>query len=246
MRTNTTLASIVFLGCAAVCTFVSAQQVAPQHSYQFTPLAVDEPRAFPATAPIDARPLGAAYPPARPIQPPVNFRLASAEEPIASPTAKSPLRLAPRSQTSRQPAAKPAAPSPTSALTTVAGSLGAVLALFLVIVWCSRRFSPAGASALPKEAVELLGRAPLSPRQQMQLVRVGNKLLLVAISGTDTQTLTEITEPTEVEHLTALCRRGQPTSASAAFKQTLADLANEQPATVGFVGASRPTTRGGR
>jgi len=245
MRTITALAWIVFVGCAAAPVFVSAQQVAPQHSHQFTPLVASEPQAFPAPRPIDARPIESAYPPARRSQPPVNFRQVSAEEPVASPAAKSALRLAPRSQSNRPPTTKPAAPSPASALTTVAGSLGAVLALFIVIAWCSRRFSPAGASLLPKEAVELLGRAPLSPRQQMQLVRVGNKLLLVVLSATDAQTLTEITEPTEVEHLTSLCRRGQSTSASAAFKQTLAQLDNE-PATVGFVGAPRPTTRGAR
>jgi flagellar biogenesis protein FliO len=130
-------------------------------------------------------------------------------------------------------------------LTTVAGSLGAVLALFLVIAWCTRRFSPASARALPTEAVELLGRSPLSARQQMQLVRVGNKLLLVALSATDVQTLTEISEPTEVEHLTGLCRRGQAGSASAVFRQTLAQLGSE-PATAGFVGTPRPGTRGAR
>jgi flagellar biogenesis protein FliO len=79
----------------------------------------------------------------------------------------------------------------------------------------------------------------------MQLVRIGNKLLLVTLSSTDAQTLTEITDPTEVEHLTALCRRGQPASASAAFKQTLAQLASE-PAAAGFVGTPRSTTRGAR
>ena len=170
MRTLTALAWIVFIGCAAVPAFVSAQQAPPPHTRQFTPIVAGEPQAFSASRDarsIDARPLESASPPIRRAQPPVNFRQVSAEEAIASPTAKSSLRLAPRSQSNRQTTAKLAAPSPTSALTTVAGSLGAVLALFLVIAWCSRRFSPAGANPLPKEAVELLGRAPLSPRQQM-------------------------------------------------------------------------------
>ena len=56
-------------------------------------------------------------------------------------------------------------------------------------------FRPPARSLLPKEAVELLGRAPLAGRQQMQLVRVGNKLLLVALSPAGAETLTEITEP---------------------------------------------------
>ncbi|HMC11309.1 MAG TPA: flagellar biosynthetic protein FliO, partial [Pirellulaceae bacterium] len=132
---------------------------------------------------------------------------------------------------------------PGSALATVAGSLGAVLGLFLVVVWCTRRFAPGGAALLPKEAVELLGRAPLAARQQAQLIRIGNKLLLVAISPAGVETLTEITDPTEVEHLTALCQRGRPTSSSAAFRQALTQLGSE-PAPQGFVGASRPNARG--
>ena len=52
----------------------------------------------------------------------------------------------------------PAAPTPTAAIGTVVGSLAIVLGLFVVLAWFSRRFAPAGSAALPKEAVELLGR----------------------------------------------------------------------------------------
>src|SRR5262249_56772972 len=126
-----------------------------------------------------------------------------------------------------------------------AAGLALALALFLVMAGGANEFSPAGATILPKEAVELLGRAPLATRQQAHLVRIGNKLLLVAISPTGAETLTEITEPTEVEHLTALCRRGKPTSSTLAFRQALTELASE-PATAGFVGVSRSSSRGAR
>jgi flagellar biogenesis protein FliO len=117
--------------------------------------------------------------------------------------------------------------------------------VFLVVVWCTKRFAPPGTSALPKEAVESLGRAPLTARQQMQLIRVGNKLLLVSLSPTGVEPLTEITDPTEVEHLLALCRRGQKGSSTEAFRQTLAQLAAE-PAPRGFVGISTTKSQGGR
>jgi len=243
---------------------VAAQQTAPQAapdslvSPHFSPISIDEPRTFPPAAAVEARPLSSAFqsPPAAEnraqplhrIQPPVNFRLASAEEALAPRAAKPSLRLAPRSETSRPAATgvtKPAPASPGTALGTVAGSLGVVLGLFLVVVWCSRRFTPAGATLLPKDVVELLGRAPLATRQQMQLVRIGNKLLLVALSPVGVETLTEITDPTEVEHLIALCRRGQTGSSSAAFRQALTQLASE-PAERGFVGASRTSSRGAR
>jgi flagellar biogenesis protein FliO len=209
-------------------------------SSQFTPISVEEPRTFPAPA---ARSPAAHY-----SQSSTNFRLASAEEPVASSPAQPPLRLAPRSHARRSAtngSSLPPERSATNALTTVIGSLGAVLGLFLVIVWCSRRFAPAGAALLPKEAVELLGRSSLAARQQMQLVRVGNKLLLVAHSPVGVETLTEITEPAEVEHLTALCRRGRAGSSTAGFSQALAQLSNE-PAQRSFIGASRPTSRGAR
>ncbi|MCI0358990.1 MAG: flagellar biosynthetic protein FliO, partial [Planctomycetaceae bacterium] len=119
------------------------------------------------------------------------------------------------------------APTPTAAIGTVASSLAIVLGLFAALVWFSKRFAPAGAAALPKEAVELLGRTPLDGRQTMQLIRVGNRLLLVALSASGAATLTEITDPLEVEHLAGLCRRGKSGSATASFSAVLSQLASE-------------------
>jgi flagellar biogenesis protein FliO len=130
-------------------------------------------------------------------------------------------------------------------MVTVGGSLCVVLGVFLVVVWCTKRFAPPGSSALPKEAIESLGRAPLTARQQMQLIRVGNKLLLVALTPAGVEPLTEVTDATEVEHLLGLCRRGQKGSSTEVFRQTLAQLA-EEPAPRGFVGISTTNSRGGR
>jgi flagellar biogenesis protein FliO len=165
--------------------------------------------------------------PAQPQFTPLAVRQASAQEAIDL-QAKPALRLAPKSTSSRQPLARPAAASPGRALGTVAGSLGLVLGLFLVVSWCLQRTSPKRGQRLPKEAVELLGQAPLTVRQQMQLVRVGSKLLLLALSPAGAETLTEITEPAEVEHLLALCRKTQPGSASVTFQQTLSQLATSR------------------
>lgn len=156
-----------------------------------------------------------------------------------------PRKLAPRSSASQLGLTKPAAPTPGGAIGTVAGSLGIVLGVFFVIAWCSRRLAPAGSGQLPKEAVETLGRAPFSSKQQLRLLRVGSKLLLVADSPAGAATLTEITDAAEVEHLTALCRRGQPGSSSAAFRQVLNQIEAE-PAPGGFLGETRRNTRGVR
>jgi flagellar biogenesis protein FliO len=154
-----------------------------------------------------------------------------------------PLPLAPRKTNAPRAIGPAAAPAAGGAIGTVVGSLAIVLGLFVVLVWCSKRFAPAGSATLPKEAIEMLGRASLTPRQQVQLVRVGNKLLVVAISTAGVETLTEITEPTEVERLAALCRRQQPASASSSFSQILGQISRE-PARPGFVDEPRPRARG--
>jgi flagellar protein FliO/FliZ len=156
------------------------------------------------------------------------FRQASATEELPLAAAGNSLKLAPRRAEKKAHApSRKAAATPTSTISTVVSSLAIVLGLLLAIVWCSRRFAPAGAAPLPKEAVELLGRAPLAGRQTMQLIRVGNRLLLVALSAGDAKTLTEITDPIEVEHLAGLCRRGRTDSASASFGRVLSQLASE-------------------
>lgn len=168
---------------------------------------------------------------------------AAIQEPASRAAAPKPMPLAPRKTNVPRASGPAAAPAASGAIGTVVGSLAIVLGLFVVLVWCSKRFAPAGSAMLPKEAIELLGRASLTPRQQVQLVRVGNKLLVVAISTTGIETLTEITDAAEVERLAALCRRQQPASASSSFSQILGQLSRE-PARPGFVDEPRPRARG--
>jgi flagellar biogenesis protein FliO len=115
-------------------------------------------------------------------------------------------------------------------LTTVASSLGIVVGIFLLIAWAMRRTSPQSHARLPGEAFEILGRAPLSGRQQVQLLRCGNKLLLVSVTSAGTETLTEITDPAEVDRMAGLCRQGHPQSSTAAFLQIFEQLAPKRPA----------------
>jgi flagellar biogenesis protein FliO len=92
---------------------------------------------------------------------------------------------------------------------TVGASLAIVLGAFFLFAWMMRRASPGGMGTLPVEAFEVVGRASLANRQQVQLLRCGNRLLLVAVghsaSGGRVQTLTEITDPQEVNDLLRLC-----------------------------------------
>lgn len=168
-------------------------------------------------------------------QPPNNgevtgaVRRASLEKVEAAPEVKQPRPLAPKSASHRQSISRPSAVSPAKTLATVGGSLGLVIGLFLVVSWCLQRGSPQQNQRLPKEAIEVLGQAPLVGRQQMQLMRLGNKLLLLAITpGGGAETLAEISDPEEVEALLAMCRRNQRGSSTASFQQTLNELSQRR------------------
>jgi flagellar biogenesis protein FliO len=111
-----------------------------------------------------------------------------------------------------------------SPFVTGAASLGIVLGLFLAVAWAVRRGMPRNAAILPREAVEILGRAPLVGRQQVHLVRCGNKVLLLSVSATSVETLTEITDRAEVERLGEICRQAGG-GAAASFRQVFGQFA---------------------
>jgi flagellar biogenesis protein FliO len=137
--------------------------------------------------------------------------------------------LPPRSkrQKSKTTTAAAGGSSSGSALWTVLGSLAIVLVVFFVFVWVTRSAAPKGMAPLSKEVVESLGRSPLLGRQQMQLIRIGNKLILLSVTSTGADTLTEITDPEEVDRLAGLCRQAQAGSISETFRQVLAQATTE-------------------
>ncbi len=61
----------------------------------------------------------------------------------------------------------------------------------------------------------------MSGRQQLHLLRLGNKLVLVSISQTGVETLSEVTDPLEVDRLTGLCYQTHPQGATANFRHVL-------------------------
>lgn len=107
---------------------------------------------------------------------------------------------------------------------TVFGSLLVVLAAFFAITWFMRRGMPNRLAALPTEVVEVLGRSTLATRNQMHLIRVGNKLLLVSVTPTGAETLTEITDPAEVDRLGAICSQQQTSGIAQSFRGVLDQL----------------------
>lgn len=121
-----------------------------------------------------------------------------------------------------------------SGITAVASSLAIVLGLFFVFVWLMRRSSPNTIAALPGEVIETLGKVTLGYRQQVNLVRCGNRLLLLSVTPAGVETLSEYADPDEVTRLVALCRQAQPGSASTTFRQVFHQLAGQSAETDRF------------
>lgn len=89
--------------------------------------------------------------------------------------------------------------------TTLVGSTCVVLSLFFAVAWLLKRAAPKSMQSLPQGAIEVLGRAPLVRGQHLQIVRCGQRLLLLAVSSSTSQTLTEISDPQEVAALLSAC-----------------------------------------
>ncbi len=118
----------------------------------------------------------------------------------------------------------PGTPSAVPAVLSMFASLAVVLGLFLGVMWFLRRGLPKGARILSSDVVEVLGRAPLAGRQQMHLLRFGNRLLLISVSPSGAETLAEISDPAEVDRLAGICQQSHKASATAAFSQIFRQL----------------------
>lgn len=94
----------------------------------------------------------------------------------------------------------------TSLWGTVAG-LFAVFGVFVgVRVWLTRH-GPVGLRGLPVEALELLGRRTIEPRVSIHIVRCGPKILVLGVGPDGVRTLTEITDPVEIDLMAGACRK---------------------------------------
>ncbi len=93
------------------------------------------------------------------------------------------------------------------------------LGYFLLRLFGGRR-SVRRPGQLPRQVVELIGFVPLGQRQQLQLVRLGSKLVLVAVSANGAEPLAEVTDPVEVDQILTACQSGQSALAGAIGRWT--------------------------
>ncbi len=112
---------------------------------------------------------------------------------------------------------------------SVLGSLCLVLGVFFVFVVFMRRVGPKHGRTLPKEAFENIGRFALNPKLQLNLLRLGNRLILVATTSDGTvETLSEIDHPDEVVQILGMCRKLDPNGSSVQFQSVLDEFAREK------------------
>ena len=111
---------------------------------------------------------------------------------------------------------------------SVAGSLLIVVAAFFILAILFRKVAPQGNRPLPKEAFESLGRYYLTQKHQLQVLRVGNRIVLVSIMSDGVSTLAEITDPDEVVSFLGLCRRLDNHSATEMFRKTVASMSEDE------------------
>ena len=140
------------------------------------------------------------------------------------------LRLAPPGASAQETDARPTSPAAGRTIVTTISSLMIVLGMFFVCIWFMRRGSRSAGTRLPDGVLQVLGRSSFTGKQQLYLVRLGNKLLLLNVSATSSEPLAEITDASEVDRIVGLCQQDQPGSVAASFRQVLTQLSHAAPA----------------
>jgi flagellar biogenesis protein FliO len=143
---------------------------------------------------------------------------AAAIQPVARSTTKpayESIQLGQRGQQQR------ATPTPLlsndSNVLRVVGALGVVLGCIFVVRWAGKKFLGLQAAGATSGPVQVLLRTTVSPRQQLMLIQVGRRIVLVANCGVQMNALCEISDVEEVAALAGELQQKRKTSATSAF-----------------------------
>jgi flagellar biogenesis protein FliO len=108
-------------------------------------------------------------------------------------------------------ASRPATPNQYSSpldFRRVAIALGIVLGLVFVCRWAARWMFPSAAVGRSSQVMKVLSRSVIAPKQQLLLIQVGRRLVLVGDCGQQMNALAEISDPDEVAGLLGQLRAG--------------------------------------
>lgn len=113
---------------------------------------------------------------------------------------------------------------------SVLAALSFVILLILGLARLFVRKNPYSVGGVPQEAVDVLGRRTIDPRNSVYVIKVGSKIVLLGSSSNGMNTLSEITDPIEVATLSNLCRAEQSRHADSANWLTRLVQRAERPA----------------
>jgi len=88
------------------------------------------------------------------------------------------------------------------------GALAVVVAVIFAVRMLLKRFAGSAPLARRAGAIEVLAQTRLAARQQLSLVRLGRRLVLLGSGPAGIRSLAEVTDPQEVEELLAAARSG--------------------------------------
>jgi len=134
-------------------------------------------------------------------------------------------------------------------LSSLLASLAVVVVLILGIARLIIRRNPSLIRGIPPEAIDVLGRRTVDPRNSVYVVRVGSKLLLLGSSVNGLTALSEIADPIEVATMTNLCRAASASASSpSTWLQKLLTgrgrpVPDARPFTDRFAGDTQPVPR---
>ena len=115
-------------------------------------------------------------------------------------------------------------------LQTVLGLAFVLCLIWVIAAWAKKNLPNVGRTP-PSEAVQLLGQRSLAQRQTIQLIRCGSRILILGSTAQGLTTLSEITDPVEVDYLAGLCRQEQSNSMTSAFSQLFQNYSKSSPTT---------------
>lgn len=89
-------------------------------------------------------------------------------------------------------------------------TFGVLAGIIAVILFGSRlwkKHGPRLSSSIPTEAIDILGKRNVDSRQSIYLIRLGSRIIVVGSTANGLQTLSEVTDPVEVDYLAGLCKQ---------------------------------------
>jgi len=93
-------------------------------------------------------------------------------------------------------------------------SLGVVIGLIFLMGFISKKLMNPGSKS-GTDAMTVLARQNISPKQQLMLVSVGRRVVMVGNSGNQMNALAEITDPDEIADVMSRCNKRKKAAAEA-------------------------------